>query len=166
MFGMTPGPFLFEKNPEFAWGLIASLFIGNLMMLILATFCMPAFIRIIKVRTPILNAIVMGCILIGAYALSSSMFDVYTAVIFGAIGFFFRKLEISPAPLVISLILGEITERKLRQAMTIARGDFWKVITQPIALVIYAIAIIIIFGGPVMKFVKGQLKKHKAQTAR
>lgn len=151
MFGMTPGPFLFSKEPEFAWGLVASMYVGNLILLILVVCALPLFVQILKVKAPILNAVVMGFIIIGAYALENSMYGVCIALIFGAIGFFFKKLEISPAPLVLGIVLGSITEKNLRQAMTIFKGDVFKMVTRPITLVFLIIAVLFMFGEPIKK---------------
>jgi putative tricarboxylic transport membrane protein len=103
----------------------------------------------------------MGFIIFGAYALQCSMFDVYIAIFFGMIGFIFKKLDVSPAPLVIALILGSITEKNLRQAMTISRGNFLAVISKPISATFLIIALLITFGGPLKKLIVSMWEKRK-----
>lgn len=165
MFNMKPGPFLFIKNPEFAWGLVASMYLGNVILLILAIIGLPLFVKIIKVRPSILNAIVIGLIILGSYALSNSMFDVGVAVLFGAIGYIFKKVEIPSAPLVMALVLSYITEMNLRQAMTISRGDVFSIISRPIVAVILIICVGMIFGGPLTDFIKRSLMKRKERNS-
>ncbi|MGI6027823.1 MAG: tripartite tricarboxylate transporter permease [Candidatus Heteroscillospira sp.] len=160
MFGMTPGPYLFEKEPDFAWGLIASMYIGNLILLLLVVCALPLFVTILKVRPGILNGVVIGFIIMGSYALGNSLFDVGITVFFGAVGFIFKKLKIPAAPMVLAIVLGYITETNLRQAMIMAKGNFFAVISRPISAVIMVIALLLAFGTPI-KNVIGRLRAHK-----
>lgn len=164
MFGMTPGPYLFEKEPEFAWGLIASLYIGNVILLLLVICALPLFVSILKVRPAVLNGVVMGFIIFGAYALGNNLFNVGVAIFFGALGFIFKKLKVPAAPMVLAIVLGYITETNLRQAMIMAQGNFFAVITRPITAVILIIAMALAFGNPIKSLLGKIFGKKKANA--
>jgi len=123
MFGMRPGPLMFQKSPEFIWGLIGSMYLGNLIMLIAALFGVKYIVRILTVSKPILNATVISFILMGAYCLNNSMFEVGLTVFFGVVGFVMKKLNIPSAPLVLALVLGGMLETSLRQSLIISQGN-------------------------------------------
>ena len=161
MFGMTPGPFLFTKEPEFAWGLIASMYIGNLILLLLVISALPLFVSVLKVRPGVLNGVVLGFIIMGSYALGNSMFDVGITLFFGAVGFVFKKLKIPAAPMVLAIVLGYITETNLRQAMIMNRGNFVTVISRPITATILIIALLMAFGGPIKSLITKLIAKKK-----
>lgn len=161
MFEMTPGPFLFQKNAEFAWTLGASLYVANIIMLILVITMLPLFIRILKVKSGVLNAIVIGFILIGAYAMNSSMFDVFIVIIFGIIGFLFKKFDIPAAPLVLALVLGSNLEICFRQGLTLTRGSIVAFVTRPITAVILILALLLVFGQPITAQIKKVFTKQE-----
>ncbi|HHV64972.1 MAG TPA: tripartite tricarboxylate transporter permease [Peptococcaceae bacterium] len=158
MFGLTPGPLLFEKNPDFVWGLIGSMYIGNIMLVILSTACIYWFVKILRTPTPILNAVVMAFILIGAYSLNNSMFDVGLTIFFGAIGYFMKKLDYPAAPMVLALVLGTLLETSLRQSMILSNGSLTIFFTRPISCTVLVISIIIVIW-PLFKKI---LPKKKA----
>lgn len=163
MFGMTPGPFLFQNEPEFAWGLVASMYIGNMILLLLVVGALPLFVSILKVRPGVLNGVVIGFIIMGSYAMSNSLFDVGITIFFGAVGFIFKKLKIPAAPMVLAIVLGYITETNLRQAMVMAHGSIYGIISRPISAVILVIAVLMAFGTPLKKlFIKLFSKKQVA----
>ena len=159
MFEMTPGPFLFQKNGEFAWSLCASLYVANIIMLILVIFALPLFIQIIKVKGGVLNSVVMGFILVGAYAMNNSLFDVGIVIFFGGIGYLFKKLEIPAAPMILALVLGNNLEVTFRQGMTLVRGNIFSFISRPITAVIFLAAVGLAFGKPIHSVVKKISKK-------
>ena len=156
---MTPGPFLFQKNGEFAWSLCASLYVANIIMLILVIFALPLFIQIIKVKGGVLNSVVMGFILVGAYAMNNSLFDVGIVIFFGGIGYLFKKLEIPAAPMILALVLGNNLEVTFRQGMTLVRGNIFSFISRPITAVILLAAVGLAFGKPIHSVVKKISKK-------
>ncbi len=160
MLGITPGPSLFMKEAEVAWSLVASMYIGNVFLLFLGILGLPIFVRVLKVKAPILNSVVLAFILIGAYALENSMFTVGITIFFGVIGYFMKKLKVPAAPMILAIVLGYLTESNLRQALIIADGSFIGVITKPISAVILVIALIMAFGSPIMEMIK---KKVAAQ---
>ena len=162
MFGMTPGPYLFDKEPEFAWGLIASMYIGNIILLLLVICALPLFVTVLKVRPGILNGVVIGFIIMGSYALGNSLFDVGVTLFFGAIGFIFKKLKVPAAPMVLAIVLGYIAETNLRQAMIMAHGNFYAIISRPISAVILVIALFLAFGTPIKSLIGRLMGKRKA----
>ncbi|MGP1349122.1 MAG: tripartite tricarboxylate transporter permease [Stomatobaculum sp.] len=149
MLGISPGPSFFSKNAEVAWGLIASMYLGNVILVLLGLGCLSLFVRILNVKATTLNALVFGFILIGAYALENSMFTVEVTLFFGIVGYFLKKFQIPPAPMVLALVLGSLTETNLRQALIIDKNNFLKVCAHPISFVILIIAVLLAFGTPI-----------------
>lgn len=142
MFGLRPGPLLFENNPDFVWGLIGSMYIGNFLLLVLAMLAVPLFVKVLNVSSPILNAVVMSFILIGAYSLNNSMFDVGLTILFGVLGFFMKKLSFPATPMVLALVLGALLETSLRQSLIISNGNPAIFFTRPISGTILVVAIL------------------------
>jgi putative tricarboxylic transport membrane protein len=162
MFGLTPGPAFFNNNADFAWGLIASMYVGNLFLLLLGVLGLPLFIKILKVKAPILNAVVMGFILIGSYALNNSLFNVGLTIFFGALGYVMKQFEVPAAPMVLAIVLGAMTEKSLRQAMMLADGNILNMLDKPIVIVVLLIAFGLACGAPIQNAVKHVLARRKA----
>jgi putative tricarboxylic transport membrane protein len=123
MYGVQPGPLLFQNNPQLVWGLINSMYIGNVMLLILNLPLIGLFVRLLYIPQGILYPLIVAISAIGAYAINGSVVDLWLILIFGIIGYVFDKVDIPVAPLVLSLVLGGIMEQSFRQAMTISGGD-------------------------------------------
>ena len=157
MNGLVPGPLLFTEHPQFIWAVIASFFIGNLILLILNLPLIPVWVALLKVPYSILLTLVMGFCVVGAYSLSSSVFDIGAMLGFGILGYVFKKLDIPAAPLVLTLILGPLMERGLRQSLEMSRGDFSIFVSRPLSATLLAIAALIIITSTVsaLKPVKG-----------
>ncbi|MDR1658583.1 MAG: tripartite tricarboxylate transporter permease [Deltaproteobacteria bacterium] len=165
MFGLTPGPAFFRNNADFAWGLIASMYVGNVCLLILGILGLPIFIKVLKVKAPILNAVVMGFILIGSYSLNNSLFNVGLTIFFGALGYVMKKLEIPAAPMVLAIVLGAMTEKSLRQAMMLADGNIGTMLGKPIVIVVLLLALGLAFGTPIINAIKRARKSSSAKKA-
>ena len=150
MWGLRPGPMLFEKNPEFVWGLIASQYIANVMLLILSTAFIPLFVRALRIPYGILMPLVVVFCVTGAYSLKNSVWDVGQMVVFGVLGYLMKKLGYSPAALVLALVLGPMAERALRQSLIISDAGIGIFFTRPISAVLMALAIAAI-AVPVVK---------------
>ncbi len=133
MWGLQPGPLLFAKNPDFVWGLIASMWIGNAMLLVLNMAFIPVFVRALKIPYPILMAFVIVFCITGAYALNNRLWDVGVMLIFGGLGYLMKKLYYSPAALVLALVLGPLAERALRQSLILSDRGIWIFFTRPIS---------------------------------
>ena len=142
MWGLRPGPLLFEKNPEFVWGLIASQYIANVMLLVLSTAFIPVFVRALRVPYTILMPIIIIFCITGAYSLKNSVWDVGQMLVFGVLGYAMKKLGYSPAALTLALVLGPLTERALRQSLIISDAGMGIFFMRPIAAVLTTAAII------------------------
>jgi putative tricarboxylic transport membrane protein len=146
MHGLTPGPQLFEKEPEFVWTVIASMFIGNAILLIMNLPLANVWARITMIPYRILFPIIIMIIIVGTYSLNNSLFDVGAMLVFGIIGYIFKKADIPLAPIILAFVLGELLEKNLIQSLTIFEGNLLGFFMRPISgtiLVISIIAIII-----------------------
>lgn len=123
MYGIQPGPLLFQNRPDIVWGLVNSMYIGNVMLVILNLPLIGLFVRLLYIPQGILYPLIVAISAIGAYAINGSTVDLWLILFFGALGYLFDKLDIPVAPLVLSLVLGGIMEQSFRQAMTISGGD-------------------------------------------
>jgi len=147
--GLTPGPFLFKERPDVVWGLIASLYLGNVMLLVLNLPLVGFWAKLLELRYQYLYpGILLFCIL-GAYSLNQSVFDVGVMVVFGILGYIFRKLDWPLAPTVLALILGPMMERALRTSLEMSGGDLSILVTRPISVVLLVIAAIVLISPAV-----------------
>jgi putative tricarboxylic transport membrane protein len=153
--GLTPGPFLFQEQPLLVWTVIASLFVGNLILLILNLPLVGLWARLLHIPFHYLSAVVLLFCIIGAYSLKQSVFDIWLMLGFGVAGYFLRKLNFPLAPAILALILGPMMERSLRTTLEISAGDFSVFVERPIALALLALAaIVIVFGALKLKAVE------------
>ena len=141
MWGLRPGPMLFEKNPEFVWGLIASQYIANVMLLILSTAFIPLFVRALRIPYTILMPLIIVFCITGAYSLKNSVWDVGQMLAFGVLGYAMKKLDYSPAALVLALVLGPLAERALRQSLIISDAGLGIFFMRPISAVLMVAAL-------------------------
>jgi putative tricarboxylic transport membrane protein len=123
MYGIQPGPLLLQNRPDLVWGLVDSMYIGNVMLLILNLPLIGLFVRLLYIPTGILLPLIISISTIGIYAGNGNVLELYLALFFGVLGYVFRKVDIPAAPLVLSLVLGGVMEQSFRQAMTISGGD-------------------------------------------
>jgi len=123
IWGLQPGPLLFVEKPEFVWGLIASMYLGNIVGLIVVLTCVPLLAAILRIPFSIIAPVIIVICAIGAYTVHNSMFDVYLMVVFGVIGYAFKKLRYPLAPLVLALVLGDRAEENFRNAIKGSQGD-------------------------------------------
>jgi putative tricarboxylic transport membrane protein len=123
IWGLQPGPLLFIEKPDFVWGLIASMYLGNIVGLIVVLTCVPLFAAILRVPFAIIAPVILVICAIGAYTVHNSMFDVWLMLGFGVMGYVFKKLDYPMAPLVLALVLGDNAENAFRQSMLMSQGD-------------------------------------------
>ncbi len=128
IWGLQPGPLLFVEQKEFVWGLIASMYLGNIAGLLIVLTCVPAFAAILRVPFSVIAPVIMVVCAIGAYTVNNAMFDVWMISLFGILGYVFNKLSYPLPPLVLALVLGDLAESSFRQSMLISQGSvsiFW-----------------------------------------
>jgi putative tricarboxylic transport membrane protein len=141
---IQPGPQVMTQNPDLFWGLIVSMWIGNLMLVILNLPLIGLWVRLLKVPYKILfPAILMFCC-VGVYSVQSSTFDVVLVVIFGFVGYIFRKLECDPLPLMLGFVLGPMLEEHFRRAMILSKGDLMFFFERPVSAVMLSLAVIML----------------------
>jgi TctA family transporter len=150
---IQPGPQVMSSNPALFWGLIASMWIGNLMLVILNLPLIGMWVQLLKVPYKWLYPAILVFCGIGAYSINNNPFDVYVTAVFGLLGYVFYKLKCEPAPLILGFILGPMMEENLRRAMLLSRGDPTVFFTRPLslALLIMAVALVVIVTLPAIK---------------
>ncbi|MDO9209314.1 MAG: tripartite tricarboxylate transporter permease, partial [Deltaproteobacteria bacterium] len=149
--GVVPGPLLMQQHPDLFWGVIASMYIGNVILLILNLPLVGVFASITRVRPAIVLPIVLVLCVIGAYAVSNSVYDVWVMLAFGVLGFFMRRFEFEPAPVVLGLVLGRMLENSLRQSMVILEGNIWGFWSRPISMVLIIFAVLALVLPPIIR---------------
>ena len=128
IWGLQPGPMLFIEQKDFVWGLIASMYLGNIAGLIIVLTCVPLFAAILRVPFSVIAPVIMVICAVGAYTVNNAMFDVWMMGVFGVVGYVFNKLRYPLPPLVLALVLGDMAESSFRQSMLLSQGDisiFW-----------------------------------------
>jgi putative tricarboxylic transport membrane protein len=151
MNGLIPGPLLFREHAAVAWGVIASLYIGNIILLILNLPLIPLWVKFLKIPYTVLMTVVLAVMIVGAYTVSNTVFDVFVMLLFGGIGYVLRKLDFPLAPIVLTLIMGPPMEKSLRQSLEMSQGDFSILVASPISATLLAISAIILFT-PMLKY--------------
>jgi putative tricarboxylic transport membrane protein len=147
VFGVEPGPLLIKKTPDVFWGVITSMYAGNVMLLILNLPLIAIWVKVLKVPYPILFPLILLFCLIGAYSINNSMPDIIIMNIFGMIGYLMRKLEYEGAPLILAFIIGPLFENALRQSLMMSKGSLSVFFTRPISLG-FLIAVAVILFAP------------------
>lgn len=144
--GIQPGPQVMTANPELFWGLIASMWIGNLLLVILNLPLIGIWIKLLTVPYRVLYPAILTFCCIGLYTLNNNNFDIYMAVLFGFVGYVFYKLSCEPAPLLLGFILGPMMEENLRRALLLSRGDWSTFATRPLSagLLLASLAMIVV----------------------
>jgi putative tricarboxylic transport membrane protein len=161
IWGLRPGPLLFTENPEFVWGLIGSLYIANVVTVIVNLAFIPLFVRVLTVPFTILAPIIYILCVVGGYAPTQTMHDVWLMYIFGIVGYLLRKLNYPVAPAVLAIVLGPLAERSLRQTLIGSHGDPTIFFTRPISAVCFAIAAALIC----YPLIQNRRRKKKQQAA-
>jgi putative tricarboxylic transport membrane protein len=144
LWGLKPGPLMIQDNPTLFWGLVASMYVGNVMLLILNLPLIPLFAQILKLPVYALYPVIFGISIVGVYSVSGSLFDVWMLAVFGLLGYLMRKLDYPSAPLILGLVLGDNMERALRQSLMMSQGDLSILVSRPISAVMLLLAVIIL----------------------
>ena len=162
--GVTPGPMMIGQHPQLFWGVIASMYIGNFILLLLNLPFVPFFANILRIpKTILLPLVILFCIT-GMYTVNNSVFDIWMMLVFGALGFVMRKWAYEGAPLLLALVLGPKLEAAFRQSLMISHGDFGVFFNRPVSLV-FLLGALIFLSAPLLKAVwrKAQGQRGKAQ---
>jgi putative tricarboxylic transport membrane protein len=138
MYSITPGPLLFAQRPEVAWGLIASMYVGNVMLLLLNLPLVGLFARLLLVPASVLYPGVLALSFAGVYAVSNSAFDLLLALGFGVLGWWLRKLGVPLVPIVLGFVLGRMLEDNLRRALSLSDGDALALLASPVSMALWA----------------------------
>ena len=150
---IQPGPQVMTSNPALFWGLIASMWIGNLMLILLNLPLIGMWVQILKIPYRFLYPAILVFCCIGVYTVNNTVFDVYITATFGIIGYLFFKLGCEPAPLLLGFVLGPMMEENFRRALLLSRGDFSTFITRPLSLglLVAAALMVVIVALPAIK---------------
>ena len=148
--GVTPGPMMLEQRPDVFWGVIASMYIGNIFLLVLNLPLIPLIAKILDLPRPLLLSMILIFCMIGVYGMSFSVFDLLLLLGFGLLGLGMRLFGFPTAPLILALILGNIMEESMRRALQISGGDWTTFIDKPISLALLVIAVLSL-GLPLLK---------------
>jgi len=164
LYGLRPGPLLFEKSPDLVWGLIASFYIGNVLLLIINLPLISIWVQMLKVPFQKLLAFILVIAITGTYTTNNSVTEVYITVIFGVIGYFMKQADLPAAPVIMGIILGPLIETHFRRALIISNGDYSTFFHHPLSAIFLGAAIVSILY-PVIRWAlkkKGGVKAAKA----
>ena len=160
MWGLHPGPLLFESNPEFVWSLIASMYIGNIVCFIVGTLMIPALVSILKISGKTMIPIITVICIIGSYSCNNNSFDVLVMLISGFAAFYLEKFGFSTAPLLLAFVLAPTLELQLRLALGISQGNAMIFLTRPISCVIVLLTVLMLFSPLIKNKVVRRMKKE------
>ncbi len=144
LWGLRPGPLMIQDNPELFWGLVASMYVGNVMLLVLNLPLIPLFAQILKIPAFLLYPVIFGISTVGVYAVSGSLFDCGMLAVFGLLGYVMRRLDYPSAPLILGLVLGDSMERALRQSLMMSQGDPSILVSRPISATMLLLAVVLL----------------------
>jgi len=144
LWGYKPGPLLIQEHPELFWGLVASMYIGNVLLLVLNLPLVPLFAQILRLPYYVLYPLILGISIVGVYSVNNSLFDVWMTGLFGLLGYLMRKAHFPAAALILGMVLGDGLERALRQSLMMSQGDITILATRPISGVLLFMALAIL----------------------
>ncbi|MEK7446387.1 MAG: tripartite tricarboxylate transporter permease [candidate division NC10 bacterium] len=148
--GIQPGPLLIDTSPEVFWGVVASMYVGNFLLLILNLPLVGVFVSILRLPQYVLSTLVLLLCLVGAFSLNNSPLDLWVLVGMGVVGYGFRKLSVDPAPLIVAVVLGPIMEKTLRQTLFMAHGDWRLLLLRPLSLALLLLGALVVLGPPLL----------------
>jgi putative tricarboxylic transport membrane protein len=140
--GLAPGPLLFQQNPDMVWGIIASCYIGNFMLVILNLPLIPLWVQLLRIPYAYLMTVILAFMMVGSYSDNNSIFLIWQTILFGALGYIFKKMDFPLAPVALSFILAPMIEKSLYRSLVMSQGDFSILYTRPISGSLLALAVI------------------------
>ena len=158
IWGLQPGPLLFVEQKDFVWGLIASMYLGNIAGLIVVLTCVPLFAAILRVPFSVIAPIIMVICAIGSFTVKNAIFDVWMMVVFGILGYLFKKLQYPLAPLVLAIVLGDNAESSFRQAMLMSQGDLSILFSKKLVGFMTTLALLLLFW-PLLSLAIAKLRR-------
>jgi TctA family transporter len=159
--GIQPGPSVIKEQPQLFWGIIASMWLGNLMLLVLNLPLVGMWVKMITIPYQLLYPAILVFCGIGVFSLNNSTFDIHFMALFGAFGYIFSKLGCEPAPMLLAFILGPLMEEYLRRAMLLSRGNPWVFVQRPISATLLALAVLAMLSVLVPSFSKTREEAFK-----
>jgi putative tricarboxylic transport membrane protein len=159
IWGLQPGPLLFVEKPDFVWGLIASMYLGNIAGLVVVLTCVPFFAAILRVPFSVIAPIIVVVCAIGAYTVHNAVFDVWMMVVFGVLGYLFKKLQYPLAPLVLAIVLGDAAEASFRQAMLMSQGALSIFFSNRLVGFLTGIALVLLFW-PLVTWILARVRQR------
>jgi putative tricarboxylic transport membrane protein len=153
IWGLQPGPLLFVEKPDFVWGLIASMYLGNLAGLFVVLTCVPLFASILRIPFSIIAPVIIVICAVGAYTVHNAMFDVWLMLGFGVLGYLFKKLDYPMAPMVLALVLGDRAEDSFRQSMLFSQGSIDIFFSNYLVGSITSLALLLLFWPLISKVI-------------
>jgi putative tricarboxylic transport membrane protein len=144
--GVQPGPLMMKQNPGLFWGVIASMYIGNGMLLVLNLPLIGMWVQVLKVPYKILFPLILLFCLIGVYSVGNTVFDIYIMILFGIVGYLMKKFDYEGAPLVLAFVLGPLMENNLRKSLIMSQGDFSIFFSRPLAAVFIIVALFLLIS--------------------
>ena len=139
--GVSPGPLLIQQQPELFWGFIASMYVGNVVLLILNLPLVGLFVNLLRIPYPVLYPSILAFCILGVYAVNSSVIDVWIMLATGVLGYVLRKLDFETAPIVLGLVLAPMIELNMRQSLAMSDGHYAIFVTRPIAVTLLAVGL-------------------------
>lgn len=159
--GLQPSPLMIQNNPDLFWGVVSSMYIGNVMLLILNLPLIPLWVQILRVPYSLLFPLILIFSTVGSYAIRNNVGDLIVMIAFGFIGYLIKKLKFEPAPLILAFILGPLIEVAFRQSLTISRGNLAIFLTRPMSLILLTITIILLGSSLLFKRKIDVIKDHE-----
>jgi putative tricarboxylic transport membrane protein len=156
--GLRPGPLMLTEHPEVFWGTVASMYVGNVMLLALNLPLIGMWVQILKIPYKTLFPLILLFCLIGSYSVSSNVFDIYVMLAFGVLGYFLRKLNYEPAPLVLAFVLGPLLEKNLRQALILSDGSPQIFLSRPLSAGALLISVFLLLSAALPSLQKRRRK--------
>ncbi len=160
--GTQPGPMFFTQNPALAWGIIASMYVANIVLLVVCSTLVPFFVWLLKVSKPVITTTVVTICFVGVFSVNRSMMDLWVMILFGILGYIFHARKFSIAPLILAMILGNDMEKALRRALVISMGNPMTFVMRPISRVFFLAAVLLFVFG-VYSFYRKRKQAKKAQ---
>lgn len=167
LYGIQPGPLMISDHPDIFWGLVASMYVGNVLLLIINLPAVPLFAKAVQLRPVTLVPIVVGIALAGTYSVNNNLFDVTLVIVIGAVGFLLRRFGYPAAPLVLALVLGPLAEQSLRQSLQMSEGSLAILVQRPVTLTLLIAAAAALLLSPALRLgrlARGQLAMKRISS--